>query len=152
MVNPKVGKAVKECNLGQSHNLGGVVETISDCEKTKIRDQDSQTLGRQVDGRHGRVVAEVRGSARVLGKCQTLVAGGCVEEHVCLPADQLVSNEEEQADDRGILSHVEDMLDLLLDLGHDLVVVLLSRNECSVLLHVVGVSVMSGMAVLLYGS
>lgn len=140
MVNPEVGKTVQECNLGQSHNLGGVVETVSDSEETKIRDQNSQALRGEVDGRHGRVVTEVRGSARVLGKCQTLVAGGCVEEHVCLPADQLVSNEEEQANDRGILSHVEDMLDLLLDLGHEVVAILLGRNECSVLLHVVGVS------------
>jgi hypothetical protein len=136
--------------LGQTHNLSSVVKTVGNSEKTKIRNQNSQTLGRKVDRRHGGVVTEVGSSARILGKCQTLVARRGVEEHVCLPADQLVSNKEDQANDRCILGHVEDLLDLCLDLSHGVrATVLLCGNEGSVLLHVVGVSVMSSVAVFL---
>ena len=150
MVNPKVGKTVQQCNLGQAHNLSGVVKTVGNSEKTEIRNQNCQTLRRKVDGRHGGVVTEVASSAGILGKCQTLVAGRGVEEHVRLPADKLVSNEEDQTDDRCVFSHVENLLDLLLDLSHDVrAAVLLGGNEGSILLHVIGVSVMSSMAVFL---
>jgi hypothetical protein len=95
VVDPKVRKAVEQCNLSQTHNLGGIVKTVDNSKKTEIGNQNSQTLGRKVDGGHGREMAEVLGSARILGKCQTLVAGRCVEEHVCLPADELMSNKED---------------------------------------------------------
>jgi hypothetical protein len=94
MVHPKVRKAVEQCNLSQTHDLSSVVKTVDNSKKTEIRNQDSQTLGRKVDRGHGREMTEVLGSARILGKCQTLVAGRCVEEHVCLPADELMSNKE----------------------------------------------------------
>jgi hypothetical protein len=150
VVDPKVRKTVEQCNLSQTHDLSGVVKTVDNSEKTEIRNQNSQTLGRKVDGGHGREVTEVLGSARILRKCQTLVAGRGVEEHVCLPADQLMSNEEDQADNRGILGHVEDFLDLGLDFSHGVGAAgCLSGNKGSVLLHVVGVSVMSSMAVFL---
>jgi len=148
VVDPKVRKTVEQCNLSQTHNLSGVVKTVTNSEKTEIRNQNSQSLRRKVDGGHGREMTEVLSSARILGKCQTLVAGRCVEEHVSLPADELMSNKEDQADNRGILSHVEDLLDLRLNFSHGVrAAACLGGNKGSVLLHMVGVSVMSSMAV-----
>lgn len=152
VVNPKVRKTVKQCNLSQAHNLSGVVKTVANGEKTKVRNQNGQALRRKVNRRRGRVVTEVRSGARILGKCQTLVAGRGVAKHVCLPANQLVANKEDQADDRCIFGHVENLLDLLLDFGHDLnAITLLGGNKSSVLLHVIRVSVMSSVAVFLGG-
>lgn len=150
MVDPKVGKTVEKRHLSQSHNLSSVVETVTNSKQTKIRNQNSQTLGRKVDRRKGGVMTEVGSGTRVLEVCKTLVARRGVEEHVSLPADELVSNKEEQADNRCIFGHVENCLDLFLNLGHEMhAVVLLCGNECSILLHVVGESVMSSMAVFL---
>lgn len=150
MVDPKVGKTVEQRNLSQAHDLSRVVKTVTNSKKTKIRNQDSQTLGRKVDRRKGGVMTEVGSGTGILEVCKTLVARRGVEEHVSLPADELMTNEEDQADNRCIFGHVENCLDLLLDLGHEMhAVILLCGNECSILLHMVGESVMSSMAVFL---
>lgn len=148
VVDPKVGEAVQEHDLSCAHDLNGIPETEAHSNQTEIRNQDSQALRGEKDGREWRIVAEVGSGAGILGERKTLVAGRGVEEHVCLPANQLMSDKKDQADNRGVFSHVEEVLDFLLDSGHDLRVLLSGGNECGVLFHVVCVSVVASMRIL----
>lgn len=104
MVPPHVGDKVEPANHGPANKGRGVVETATDEEEAEIRKSNVESLAGAEDGAGGLKVRLAEPA--LFGALLAVLARGDVEHHVHLPAGELVGNELNEVDNRGVLDNL----------------------------------------------
>jgi hypothetical protein len=107
VVNPEVGNKPQEHDGGDANLLRRPVENGAEDGETNVGEEDEDGLVGAEDGAEGVEVADAEPLAEAGdGALQTALAGGGVEEHVHLPAEELVGDEVDELGDGSVLEEL----------------------------------------------
>lgn len=145
VVDPDVRNNPEESNSLPVEHLGGLVKSEARDGETNVGDDDEVSLlGKEKDAPGIEVAATLGEPAPLVVVPDTaLVASGDVEKEVSLPAEELVEEQFEGGDDRGVLGHLLEGLDGNAKLAGDLLNS--TRDEHEILLDVAGEAVVTGV-------
>lgn len=107
VVDPEVGDGVEEHDGGDVKDLSGFVQGGESDGQTDIRDGDKDGLTGTENGTGGAEVADAEPTTKtVYFVLQATLAGGGIEEEVCLPSEELVDDQVNELGDGRILEEL----------------------------------------------
>lgn len=141
VVDPEIGNDVEEEDVPCADDSTSVPHDRAHDQKTDISHENQFPLGTGEQCTGGVEVAGLLDSTLAVGA--TLDTGSHIQEEIQLPSEQLVADKLDEGHDGGFLGQVLELLNGDIALGCELI--LGPGNKDSILFHVAGVAVVTGV-------